>query len=260
MPFPVAAAIQGGLGIGQAVLGLVKDKKLRKQAAELEKNRPKFKESPYVKDQLALAESELSSGLSANAERAYEEGLDRDLSTSLNTILKSGGSVNNVSQLFDSSSEGRQRLTLLKENLRLNQINNLVRAQQASEEQRQQAFQFNDVAPYFDKAQAIAEGRRNVQNLIFGGVNALGSAGQSFFAGKRQEALYDKYFGVNPPTQEQRQVNYSNYAPSVQPIRQPIQNAAYPKVNYIDPYLTSNPGVNIPVNPNPLSYYYGNYR
>jgi len=183
----IAQAIQAGIGVAQTVVGLIGSGKAKREAARLQGLRPKYKESPYYKDALSLAESELSTGMSADAENAYEQGTDRDLSTSLNAILQGGGSVNNVAQVFDQSQQGRQRLSLMKENLRLNQINNVVKAQQLNEEEREKAFQFNEFAPWADKAQANAEARKNASNMIWSGINSVGSAAMSAFGGGNKE-------------------------------------------------------------------------
>lgn len=164
------------LGTGEAVVGLINAGKAKREAAKLEASRPKYKESPYYKDALSLAQSELSTGMSAEAKNAYEQGISRDLSTSLDAILKGGGSVNNVAQVFDQSQQGRQRLTLMKENLRMNNVNNLVRAQQLNEEQREKAFQFNEWAPWADKAQANAKARQGAEDMIWAGVNTAGAS------------------------------------------------------------------------------------
>ena len=107
------------LGLAQTVTGLINSKKTKKEAARLAATRPKLEASPYLDDQLSLAQSELSSGMSGAAESAYEQGLSRDVSSSLDSILKGGGDVNNVAEIFDRSAVGRQRLALMKENLRL---------------------------------------------------------------------------------------------------------------------------------------------
>src|SRR5687768_9625673 len=130
MPIP-ALAIPAAIGVAESVAGLFKSGKAKSEAAELEANRPELANSPFVTDQLSLAQSELAGGMSAEAESAFEQGMSRDLSTSIDAILKSGGDVNNVADIFDRSQTGRQRLSLIKENLRLAQINNLVRAQGA---------------------------------------------------------------------------------------------------------------------------------
>jgi hypothetical protein len=172
--------IAGTIGLAETAIGMINAGKAKKKAAQLAASRPKYQESPYIKDELSLAESELSTGMSGAASNAYEQGIDRDLSSSLNTILKGGGSVNNVAEVFGQSTQGRQRLALMKENLRLNQVNNLVRAQQDSTEQREKAFQFNQWAPWADQSQANAQARTAAQGQIMSGINTIGSAGMGY--------------------------------------------------------------------------------
>jgi hypothetical protein len=166
----------GALGVGQAVAGLFGKSKAKKEAERLAASRPKYAESPYAKQGLSLAESELSTGMSGEAKNAYEQGIDRDLSTSLNAVLKGGGSVNNIAEVFGASTQGRQRLAMMKDNLRLNQINNVVRAQNTMTEEREKAFQFNEWAPWADAAKANAGARQAAENQIWGGIGTLGSA------------------------------------------------------------------------------------
>jgi hypothetical protein len=171
----VDSLIGEGLGLAESVVGLINRGKTQREAAQLQANRPKLKDSPYLKDQLALSESELSTGMSGEAKNAYEQGIDRDLSTSLDAILKGGGSVNNVGSIFGQSEVGRQRLTMMKDNLRLNQINNLVRSRDAKEEERQKEFQFNEWMPWADQAQANAQARQGAESQIWGGLGTAGS-------------------------------------------------------------------------------------
>lgn len=195
MAFGVDDAVNLGLGAVETAVGFIKEGKANKEARKLEATRPKLKSSPFIKDQLSLAESELGTGLSADAKTAYEEGIDKSLSTSLNAILKGGGSVNNVGEVFSNSQEGRQRLALLKQNLRLNQINNLVRSQDAAEQERQEMFGFNEWQPWADKAQAVAASRQGAENMIFGGLQTAGSAAMRYSQRNRQESNFEKYFG-----------------------------------------------------------------
>ena len=185
--------IPAALGAAQTVAGLFKSGKAKREAAELERTRPKIGDSPFIEDQLSLAKSELSNGMSGAAENAFEQGLSRDLSTSLDAILKSGGDVNNVADIFDRSATGRQRLSLMKENLRLNQINNLVNAQGAAENERLQQFQFNEAAPWFDKARANAQARQGAEGMIWGGLQTFGSAATSFLQGQNQKQDFNDY-------------------------------------------------------------------
>jgi hypothetical protein len=245
MPIP-ALAIPAAIGVAQSVTGLIKGGKAKKEAARLAATRPKLEASPYLDDQLSLAQSELSSGMSGAAESAYEQGLSRDTSSSLDAILKGGGDVNNVAEIFDRSAVGRQRLALMKENLRLSQINNLVNAQTASENQRQQMFQFNEWAPWSDAAQANAKARQGAENMIWGGLQTAGGAIAGQMQGDRARADMNNYFqsGQQQPINTGRTSSVqgvSNYGQ----VQSPGAN-----LNYINPGYASNVIPNNTINEN----------
>lgn len=241
-----AAAIPGtALGVAQTVTGLINAKKTKKEAARLAATRPKLEASPYLDDQLSLAQSELSSGMSGAAENAYEQGLSRDVSSSLDAILKGGGDVNNVAEIFDRSAVGRQRLSLMKENLRLSQVNNLVNAQGAMENQRQQMFQFNEAAPWFDAARANAQGRQKAQDMIWGGLQTVASSAMGAAQGAAAKNDFNNYFnpGQNGGGPQYSQVQQApNYNGAVQ---SPGAN-----LNYINPNYANNMAANMVPNNN----------
>lgn len=195
MAAPLAlAAIPAAVGLAQSVTGLVNRGKAQREAERLAASRPQLEASPYVQEGLDLAEAELAQGMSAGATRAYEEGLDRDVSSALSTILRGGGNVNNVADIFDASSQGRQRMTLMRENLRLNQLNNLARAQQAAEEQRQQRFEFNQWRPFADRAQANAAARQGAEGQIWSGINTVGSAAMQYGNMMEGRRMFDRMY------------------------------------------------------------------
>lgn len=168
--------VSAAVGVGTAVYGVVESQNAKKKAKQLQQNRPKLSSSPYTKDQISLMESELSTGMSGGSKAAYEADMDRSLSTTLDSLTKMGGSPNNVGDVFASNSNGRARLALMKDNLRMNQITNLSRTQELAEEERQQQFQFNEWAPFADQAQANAAARESSNKLVFEGLNTAASA------------------------------------------------------------------------------------
>lgn len=176
----------GVIGLGEAAVGLINTSKANKKAKELAATRPKLAPSPYLKDEISLAESDLSTGMSGAAKTAYEQDMDKSLSTSLGTALRMGATPNNVGSIFANGAEGRARLAMMKDNLRLSQINNLVRAQQGSEESRQQQFEFNDWMPWSDSAQANAQTKATGQSEIFSGLST--AAGGAMRFGENQSA------------------------------------------------------------------------
>lgn len=230
-----ALAIPAAIGAAQTVVGLIKGGKAKREAARLAASRPKLEASPYINDQLSLAQSELQSGMGGATERAYEEGLSRDTSSALDAILKGGGDVNNVAEIFDRSAVGRQRLALMKENLRLSQINNLVNAQGAAENQRQQMFQFNQVAPWMDASRANAQARQGAENMIWSGIQTVGNAATGYLQGRQAKQDLNNYFDTGVKSTVS---GTDSYTPStVQSVPNYTNRVASPgaNMNYINP-------------------------
>lgn len=184
--FNIASQAGGQLlGQAQSIMGMINYAKTSKIAAELGKRRPKLKDSGLADADLSLAESELAGGMSARAENAYKQQNDKQFASSLEAILRSGGSVNNVGDLFGSGQEGRLRLSQLQDQLRLKQIDNLVRARRYKDEQSDKLFMVNEYAPWKDKTMANAEARQGALNDVWSGLqtsvgassNALSNAG-----------------------------------------------------------------------------------
>lgn len=203
MALALATAAYGLYKVGS---GLVKEGKAKKEAALLNKTRPQYSVNPNVQNEVSLAQSELSNGMGADATRAYQEGTDRDLSTTLDALLKGGGSPNNIAQTFDDSEAGRQKLALMSDNLRLNQVNNLVSAYRNQTGEQDKAFLYNIDAPWKDKTQANAIARQNAANEVSSGIDTTIGAAGSYFGAQKQNNLYDKYFGKNSTT--------DNYSPT----------------------------------------------
>ncbi len=186
-----------GLGIGayKIISGAVKEGKANKIAGELSRTRPKRSISSYAKDDLNLAESELQQGMSADAERAYDSLNNKQLTNSLDAILKSGGSPNNVGEVYGHSNEGRMNFAILKDNARLSRVNNLVRAYSMMNEEEQANFAANEFAPWKDKAEANGQARTAAAGEVSQGLNTVGGATMGYFQNQKDENLYDKYFG-----------------------------------------------------------------
>jgi hypothetical protein len=189
-----SSAIQIGAGIGETAAGLIGAGKLKREAAALQKSRPVYNINPNVGNEVALSESELANGMGADATKAYEQGIDKDLSSSLDAILKSGGSANNIADVFDNSQEGRQRLAIMKDNLRLNQINNLVNSYRNQTNETDKAFQFNEYAPWADKVQANAEARKAKQQMVWNGINTIASGGMNLTSQLSDDNKFNDYF------------------------------------------------------------------
>jgi hypothetical protein len=211
MPGIEGALIQTGLGAVEAVVGAINSKKEKRIADELERSRPKRETDPLYGQNLSLVESELAGGgMSAGAERAYNNVLDRQFSSSLDSILRGGGSVNNVADVFDASEQGRQNLALMKDRMRLNQVNNVLSQRTALAEEGDKNFLFNDWAPWADKSVANAQARQGSQNQLWSGLDTAGSGAINASTILNDNNRYEQYFkaiqgnrGVQPQMQQQ---------------------------------------------------------
>lgn len=184
---PAADIAQAGLGAVQSVVGLINAGKARKEAEKLAASRPDYKVDPIVDENLALAKSDLSNGMSSAASKAYNDLNNGQFSSSLSAILKNGGSSNDIGSLYGNNQEGRLRLSMMKDELRLSQINNYLKTSANKQQEDQTQWQVNEFAPWQDAAQANAAARSGAQQQIFGGLNALGAgignAGQALSEG-----------------------------------------------------------------------------
>lgn len=179
---PVGQLVETGIGAAETVVGIVQAAKAKREADYLGRTRPQYTASKYAAQDLSLTESDLAKGMSSQAKAAYDSLQNKQFSSSLDVILKGGGSTNNIGDVFGASDEGRQRLALLTDDLRLKQINNEVRASQRQQEEEEKVWQLNQLDPWKDKAQATAEARRGAANMISAGTNTAGAGVMSAFA------------------------------------------------------------------------------
>lgn len=204
MPIPLVAgaAVQAGVGAAQTVAGIINSAKTKKIAAELERNRPDYEISELAKQDLDLAESEASiGGLSSRAETAYNNLNNQQFSSSLGALLRGGGSVNNVADIFGENEEGRTRLALLSDQMRLSKIDRLMKTRDMYRDEQGKEFEFNEWRPWADKSQANSAARQQTQNQIWDGIGTVANSGMNYLGAKYNEGQYDKYFGQ--PQQQQ---------------------------------------------------------
>lgn len=171
----MAQAVPVALGAIQTIDSIAKEKKLAKQAAELAKNRPIKTTSQFDNDALRLSESELANGMSAGAEQAYNDSNDRSISSSISALLKGGGSVNNVGDIYSASEEGRQKLAILEDQLRMGKINDVLKQYEKQSSEQEKNWMVNEYGPYKDQLQAIGEQRKAAAQAKVAGINTMGS-------------------------------------------------------------------------------------
>lgn len=189
----------GGAGAGQmfgTVVGVAQylgaaqeANNLKNEAKKLEANRPKLKRDALADENLNFLKSELSTGLSPQAEKAYTDANDKTFSSALSGVLRGGGDLNSVGDIYGKGLEGTQKLEMMRDNLRLNKIKNVLDESKYVDERNViSPFQVNEFNPWADKAQAnalaraqAAKEKNDALNSIVGSVG--GAAGGSGMGG-----------------------------------------------------------------------------
>lgn len=179
----MAQAIPIAQGALQMIDSYAKEAKLKKEAKLLEKTRPIKQTSQYDRDALALSESELANGMSPGAKQGYNDAVDRNLSTSISALLKSGGSANNIGEIYDSSEEGRQRLSMMEDQMRLNHVQSVLKEYGNMGDNEEKNWLVNQYGPYKDKMQAIGAQRQAAAQEKQAGFNTMGSGAMNLIGG-----------------------------------------------------------------------------
>lgn len=179
----MAAAIPVALSTVQIIDSFEKEKKLKQEAAALERNKPVKQTSQFDKDALALNESELANGMSSAAEKAYNDSVDRGLASSISAMLKSGGNVNSIGDIYGATEQGRQNLAIMQDQMRLTQLQNVLHSYDKMASEDEKNWLVNLYGPYKDKLQAIGEQRKAAAQQRVAGMNTLGSGLMSAIGG-----------------------------------------------------------------------------
>lgn len=173
----------GGNALGMAVAaynifgGLINTSKANAEGNYLEATKPVKKTSQFDRDALALTESNLANGMSAEAERAYDDSEDRSLSTAISAILKGGGSSNTIGDMYANSSQGRQQIAIIRENLRMKNVDEYLKQLDNMANEDEKNFLVNEYGPYINKLKAVGEAKRKAAEQTAKGLDSLGGSG-----------------------------------------------------------------------------------
>ena len=164
--------------VGTAGYKIYEGEHAKSQAKKAAKNnpRPTLGPDPYAQRELSMAEANLGGGgMSVDAERGLVQSNQQSSTNAYDAILKGGGDVNNIARIFDGSKIGNQRLAMMRENSRMQNINNYVSASRNADQARQETFKVDQFAPWADFSQANANRKQQAQQDITSGIDGLAS-------------------------------------------------------------------------------------
>jgi len=228
----MAAIVPVALGAVQIVDSFEKEKKLKEEAAKLERTRPIRKTSQFTKDSLALTESEMANGMSSAAEKSYNDSVDRGLSSSISAMLKSGGNVNSIGEIYGATEQGRQNLDIMQDQMRLNQLQNVLKSYDEMANEEEKNWMVNLYGPYKDKLQAIGEQRKNAAQQRVAGMNTMGSGLMGAIGGDKK--LTDFFNTQSDNTPNVAALTGGGYNTPAQPVtqqRSSLPNTINPNAN-----------------------------
>jgi len=238
----ISAGIQAGIGVVDTAVGLINKGKARREANRLARSRPQYAIDKGYGQNLDLAESELAGGgLSATAENAYNQLQDKQFSSSLDAILKGGGTATNVADVYGQGQEGRLRLAQLSDQMRLSKINNVMKSREQLADEEDKKFMYNVDAPWKNAVQANSAARQGADAQIWSGIQTVGSAGMQFADQQGQKKQQNDY--LNPSTG--RNGNNSTYTvPGLSNVTLPTTSLSSPITPYRPQGRLAYPGDN----------------
>jgi hypothetical protein len=155
-PQLIAMAAQMGLrGIGNDI-GLIKSFGQSREAKRLDAEtsiRPEYHIPENVTDVLDFTKSRASSGLSDATKQTYTQDAERGASMGIDAILKGGGNVNNIADLYGAYDSGISKMSVIDEQLRSQNVKNMMDANMTYADEKDKEWQLNTFDPWADKKQ-----------------------------------------------------------------------------------------------------------
>lgn len=182
----MSTGLQALLAIGQMAGAGQKNR----EAKKLERNlvTPDYEIAQPILDNQAFAESRNSQGLSDAAMVGYNDNINRSLTSSIDAILRGGGSVNNIADLYDTVEDDFSKVAMIDEEIRMKNASNYLSQNEKLAEEMDKQWQVNEWAPYQDQRQLIASLRGQAQAQKGQGLSLLGGAVNNFVVGSQLAA------------------------------------------------------------------------
>jgi hypothetical protein len=193
------AAPIAGLAIGafSAAAQAIQAAKQRKEAERIARNtvRPRATVGSQYRDIYSLAESRASQGLTDQALSVYNDSTNRGLTTSIDALLRGGGGVNSISDLYDTAQDDYSKVALLEEEVRQKNTQTYISAGQDLAAEEEKVWQINDWGPYKDRVQAIADLRQQSNDNKWKAINTGLSSVLNFGLASQYKSQGDRVFG-----------------------------------------------------------------
>lgn len=177
MPVSTALALApSAIQLGKSAIQSYKAKKIAKSNV-----RPDYVPSTQIQENRDLAASLAGTGLSDSTKALYGQQNERNLSQSLGAILRSGGSGNQISDLYANNNDALMKLNSMDAEMQRYNISQYLQTNKDLAQENQTQWQVNEYGPYADKAQLAGQLRLNSQENLGNGLSGLSKTASNYF-------------------------------------------------------------------------------
>lgn len=168
----VAGAGSLAYGVGSSIS---KNKKAKDREAAAGAKPVYNIQEPTLRNQ-SIVENMAQQGLSDESRMMYEQQANRGLSDSLDTLLKVGGGVNSVSDLYSTYQDKGMELANFNDQIKFRNQQMLLNQNEKMANELDKQYQLNVLDPWKDEKQAIAELRTVARNDLNAGIAGASNA------------------------------------------------------------------------------------
>lgn len=219
-------------GLGMAVYGAVQKDKAAKEA---KKNvQPKYEIPQEEYDNLKMAESLATTGMSGASREVFQNAADRGLTSTTNAILKGGGDANSIGNAYERYNEGISNMSIYDDKLRMQHLQDLMTQRNRMAAFKDKDYQVNQYSPWANKAQALAAQMSGGQNTMMSGFNTFVSGAGGFAQGMANKEQMPTYTWNKPESQtiapvapQGNSLFNTNTAYSPKPVEEPTYEQFY---------------------------------
>lgn len=172
---PLIAGLIGS-GVISGIESLVGAKKSKQAQDILNTPMPTYTIPQNEYANQSLAESLAAQGMSQGAKDEYQAQADRGLSATLGAIVKGGGSVNNVGNVYDQYNNDISKFALYEDQAKMRNLANLMAQNERMSSFLDKSYQLNEYAPWANKMQMAAQLKSQGDQMTWQGLGGVGSA------------------------------------------------------------------------------------
>ena len=180
----VAGIAQAGIGVAQSIGGMIQAKKARTELEGMEQ--PFFKVQDELLQNRNLAASQAQIGVPQATKDYMTSETQRGLGSSIAAMNQSGGSPNNVTDLFQSYQRGIQQNSAMFAQQQVAGMDQFMQQNAEVAGQKTMKWAINEFQPFQNKVQMlqgrINQGNQNLSggaNAVLGGLSSYGTANQN---------------------------------------------------------------------------------